>query len=170
MQLDISEHGDKACETIVMCSGVGKAQVANDIYSDEKRSWLMSKVRTKDTRPEIAVHDLLDAFGYRFRLHIPELPGTPDIVLPEQGVVIFVHGCFWHLHPGCRKSKLPKTRAEWWRSKLERNAERDEQQQTSLLSQGWAVVVVWECQTSNPQMLANAVLPFLSREGIGESK
>lgn len=105
----------------------------------------MSGIRGKDTRPEILVRKILFAAGFRFRLHRHDLPGTPDVVLPGRKVAIFVHGCFWHMHPDCRYAKIPATRTEFWKSKLEGNAERDKCSVEALLSGGWRVLLVWEC-------------------------
>ena len=107
----------------------------------------MSGIRGKHTKPEIAVRRALFARGYRFRLHRRDLPGAPDIVLPGRRVAIFVHGCFWHMHAGCRFAKMPATREDFWRLKLEGNARRDRRDEAVLADQGWRVLVVWECAT-----------------------
>lgn len=106
---------------------------------------MMSGIRGKDTVPELAVRRFLHALGYRFRLHRKGLPGSPDLILTRHRVVIFVHGCFWHRHPGCFYATSPATRKEFWHNKLTRNAQRDEEQQLLLAAQGWRVLVVWEC-------------------------
>lgn len=107
----------------------------------------MSGIRVRDTRPEVIVRKALFAAGYRFRLHRKDLPGTPDIVMPGLRVVIFVHGCFWHSHCGCRFAKVPETRREFWIDKLSKNVQRDLRNREALLSAGWRVLVVWECAT-----------------------
>ena len=117
-----------------------------DIWSKEKRSQVMSHIHSKDTKPEMAVRSLLHKMGYRFRLHKRELPGCPDIVLPKYNSVIFVHGCFWHLHQGCRDGTVPKTQHEKWKLKLERNVERDKLHYDELQKMGWKVLVIWECE------------------------
>jgi DNA mismatch endonuclease (patch repair protein) len=104
----------------------------------------MSRVRSKDTKPEVLLRKLLFSKGFRFRLHGKKLPGTPDIVLPKFRTAIFVHGCFWHLHD-CKRGTLPETRREWWKSKLEKNRERDRKNFLLLNEMGWRVAVVWEC-------------------------
>lgn len=119
----------------------------SDRYDPEKRSLIMSRIRTKDTTPELAVRRLLHALGYRFRLHRRDLPGTPDIVFPSRRKVIFVHGCFWHAHLGCRKSKMPATNSEFWSEKISRNVERDLQAIERLKELGWQSLVVWGCET-----------------------
>jgi DNA mismatch endonuclease (patch repair protein) len=117
----------------------------SDIVSQQKRSEMMAGIRSRNTKPEMRVRQVLFAGGYRFRLHRKDLPGTPDVVLPGRRVAIFVNGCFWHSHSECSLAKLPATRAEFWREKLLRNRERDEAAVGALRSQGWRVLVVWEC-------------------------
>lgn len=117
-----------------------------DVYSREKRSEVMSKVRSSDTGPEMIVRKKLHSLGFRFRLHGKHLPGKPDIILPKHRSVVFVHGCFWHHHSGCPKSKLPATNADFWRKKIFRNVQRDEQVVSDLRQLGWRVLVVWECE------------------------
>lgn len=110
------------------------------------RSRNMSAIRGRNTSPELKVRSLLHGLGYRFRLHRRDLPGSPDIVLPRHRTVVFVHGCFWHRHPGCRYTTTPKTRADFWARKFEQNMERDERQQRQLREMGWTVMVIWECE------------------------
>lgn len=121
-------------------------RVGTDVFTPEKRSEVMSLVRSKNTKPELFVRSLLHRMGYRFRLHRKDLPGKPDIVLPKHHAAVFVHGCFWHQHPGCKKATLPKQNAEFWKDKLEGNVRRDEQAQRRLEEMGWRVLVVWECE------------------------
>lgn len=116
------------------------------MFSPEKRSAIMSLVRSKNTKPELLVRSLLHRMGYRFRLHRKDLPGSPDMVLPKYRTAIFVHGCFWHQHPGCKKATLPNQNAEFWREKFERNVRRDENAQRRLREMGWRVLVLWECE------------------------
>lgn len=108
---------------------------------------MMSGIRGKNTRPEIIVRKSLFAAGFRFRLNRRDLPGAPDIVMPGRRIAVFVHGCFWHRHKECRYAKLPATRPEFWRAKLEGNAKRDTRAIEALLALGWRVLVVWECAT-----------------------
>lgn len=117
-----------------------------DIVSKEKRSEMMSGIRAKDTKPEKLVRSALHRAGFRFRLHDKRLPGRPDIVLPRYKTVIFVHGCFWHRHPGCKYAATPKTRTEFWQKKFEDNVHRDAEVRAALEADGWRVVVVWECE------------------------
>lgn len=113
--------------------------------SQETRSRMMSGIRGRDTKPELLVRQYLHSAGFRFRLFRKDLPGRPDIVLPRWNVVVFVHGCFWHGHPGCSLFRVPKTRTEFWTDKISRNSERDEVAIQKLLNQQWRVAVVWEC-------------------------
>jgi DNA mismatch endonuclease, patch repair protein len=114
------------------------------------RSRQMALVRGRDTKPEMAVRQLVHSLGYRHRLHRRDLPGTPDLVFPGRRKAILVHGCFWHRHddPGCWRARLPKSRLEFWVPKLEANAARDARNIATLKSNGWAVTVIWECQTT----------------------
>lgn len=124
-----------------------------DVHEPAVRSYNMSRIKGKDTKPEILVRKWLYAQGYRYRLHgkykSQTLPGKPDIVLPKYKTVIFVHGCFWHAHKGCKYFKIPKTRTEWWTEKLLGNRERDVRHQRELQEMGWKVVVVWGCEVKS---------------------
>lgn len=117
----------------------------------------MSRVRSKDTKPEIRVRRALWAAGLRYRLHVRSLPGCPDIVFAGRLVVIQVRGCFWHRHPGCSAARIPKSRVEWWTAKLERNVERDIRNDAALISAGWRVIVIWECETGDMGRLSAIV-------------
>lgn len=117
-----------------------------DIWSKEKRSEVMSKIRSKDTKPEKQVRSLLHRMGYRFRVNVKKLPGKPDIVLRKYNAIIFVHGCFWHLHEECNEGRIPSTRADYWKKKLLGNKARDERHQKELIKLGWKVMRVWECE------------------------
>lgn len=112
----------------------------------------MSGIRGKNTKPEMLVRQALFALGHRFRLHRRDLPGAPDIVLPGRRVAVFVHGCFWHMHAGCKYAKLPSTRPEFWLQKLEGNVGRDHRAIEALLADGWRVLTVWECATRGPEL------------------
>jgi DNA mismatch endonuclease (patch repair protein) len=118
-----------------------------DRLSKERRSWNMSRIRGKNTKPEIVVRSLMHRLGYRFRLHGRKLPGRPDVVLPKHKTVVFVHGCFWHRHRNCKNCTTPTKRRAWWLEKLEGNAARDKLHQRALWRLGWKVVIVWECET-----------------------
>ena len=118
------------------------------------RSEVMSRVRSKDTTPEIAVRRALHAAGLRFRLHRRDLPGRPDIVLPGRRTVVFVHGCFWHSHAGCKRARTPATRLDYWLPKLRRNVERDQASEAALKAAGWRVLVIWECEARSSAGIA----------------
>ena len=117
-----------------------------DIWSEEKRSAVMARIRAKDTKPEKLLRSELHIRGWRFRLHRKDLPGKPDIVLPRYKTAVFVHGCFWHQHKDCIDGKVPKTRKEYWEEKFRRTAERDVTAQKELRKLGWKPVVLWECE------------------------
>ena len=117
-----------------------------DTVCPKTRSWIMSQVKSKDTKPEIRVRSMLHAMGFRFRLQRKDLPGRPDITLPKYKTVVFVHGCFWHRHPGCKKTTTPATRVQFWQEKFRKNVERDGRNQRDLVQLGWTVIVVWECE------------------------
>lgn len=124
-----------------------------DRLTRERRSWNMSRIRSKNTAPEKKVRSVLHKLGYRFRLHRKDLPGKPDIVLPGYGTVIFVHGCFWHRHKGCKKAYSVKSDTEKWERKFQENIERDKRSGRELKKLGWSVRVVWECQTQDSEKL-----------------
>lgn len=121
----------------------------------------MRRIRSKGTLPELFLRKLVHALGFRYRLHVSELPGKPDLVFPRLQKVIFLHGCFWHLHPGCREGRIPGSRREYWEPKLLKNVERDRKNQSALRSLGWRVLTVWECETRNPEDLKRELLRFL---------
>jgi len=116
-----------------------------DVHEPAVRSYNMSRIRGKDTKPEMLVRRFLHAHGFRYRLHDKRLPGKPDIVLPKYKTVIQVHGCFWHGHKRCRYFKLPKTNTEWWREKIGQNRRKDISTASKLRTLGWRVVTLWEC-------------------------
>jgi DNA mismatch endonuclease (patch repair protein) len=120
-----------------------------DIFSKPKRTQIMSKISGKDTKPEILVRTYLFSKGFRYRKNAKNLPGKPDIVLPKYKAVIFVHGCFWHGHEGCRKSQLPTSNIEFWTEKIDKNKERDQQKIRELEKLGWKVIVIWQCEIKN---------------------
>ena len=119
----------------------------------------MSRIRSRDTKPEMVVRRLLHSLGHRYRLHRKGLPGKPDIVLPKYRTVIFVHGCFWHRHPGCKYAYTPKSRLEFWNKKFDENVRRDRENKKALRKLGWKVIVVWECEinTVNLQKKINKI-------------
>lgn len=120
-----------------------------DVMTSEQRSRCMAAVKGKDTKPEMIVRKYLFSRGLRFRVQVRKLPGTPDIVLPKYRTAIFVNGCFWHGHEGCKYFRLPKSNVEFWKEKIERNIERDKESMQALLDLGWQVIRVWECELRN---------------------
>lgn len=121
-------------------------QRVSDVHSREVRSYNMSRIRSKNTKPELAIRKLLHSRGFRFRLHRKDLPGKPDIVLSKYNAVIFVHGCFWHGHTDCKYFVVPKTRTEWWLSKINRNKKLDATNTAKLQEMGWKVIQIYECE------------------------
>ena len=117
-----------------------------DVHSTEIRSYNMSRIKGKNTKPELLVRRFLFANGFRYRLNVKTLPGKPDIVLPKYNTVIFINGCFWHGHKGCRYFVLPKTRTEWWLQKISDTQIRDQSSEQELKKLGWKVIVIWECE------------------------
>ncbi len=117
-----------------------------DSLTAERRSWNMSRIRGRNTGPELRLRSLLHRAGFRFRLHAKHLPGRPDVVLPKYRTAIFVHGCFWHRHSGCRNATMPSTRREFWQKKFEGNVGRDTHNQAMLEAAGWSVLIIWECE------------------------
>ena len=117
-----------------------------DVHSKEIRSYNMSRIRSKDTKPEMLVRKFLFSQGYRYKLHDKRLPGKPDIVLPKYKTVVFIHGCFWHGHDGCRYFVIPKTRTEFWVNKIDTNKLNDLKAQKLLIENGWRVLNIWECE------------------------
>lgn len=132
----------------------------------EKRRANMQAVRGKHTKPEIRVRQLLHKAGYRFRLHVKDLPGRPDLAFPGRRKIIEIRGCFWHRHPdpNCRNAVAPQTRPEWWKEKLDANVARDQRNLNALTDLGWDTMVVWECETGNPDLLGR-LQTFLGRPG-----
>lgn len=131
-----------------------------DTLTREQRSERMRQVRSKDTKPEMQVRRLVFSCGYRYRLHRGDLPGTPDLVFPARRKVIFVHGCFWHRHAGCRNTRWPKSRLDFWRPKLEANKRRDVRHTRQLTRQGWGYLIIWECEVMDDD-LKQRIVEFL---------
>ncbi|MBP0439560.1 very short patch repair endonuclease [Tianweitania sediminis] len=129
-----------------------------DRISKERRSWLMGRVGSRNTSPELRVRSVAHSLGLRFRLHKKDLPGRPDIVFPKHKLAIFVHGCFWHRHSGCRKASNPRSSVEFWQSKFAANVARDARAVQDLEELGWRVAVIWECETRTKE----GVTSFLS--------
>lgn len=134
-----------------------------DKLTPTKRSENMRQIKSRDMKPEIFVRKLAHSLGFRFRLHRKDLPGKPDLVFPSRRAVIFVHGCFWHQHPrrNCLDSRLPKSNLDYWLPKLSKNQARDKANIRYLKAKGWRVLIVWECETKDPDLLRNKLIAFL---------
>ncbi|AWY57532.1 very short patch repair endonuclease [Burkholderia thailandensis] len=132
-----------------------------DTLTARERSERMSRIKGKNTKPELAVRRLVHRMGYRYRLHGQGLPGKPDLVFAGRRKVVFVHGCFWHRHEGCRLARLPKSKLDFWLPKLEANAARDKEAERKLVELGWKVLVIWECEVKDEPALAHRVRAFL---------
>ena len=133
-----------------------------DSLSPAERSEIMARVRYRNSRPELFVRKLVFALGYRYRLHAKDLPGHPDMAFRKLRKIIFVHGCFWHRHAACALARLPKSRLDFWLSKLEGNRKRDEKNKRALLRDGWRVLTIWECQLNRSERLTGRIRRFLN--------
>lgn len=140
-----------------------------DKLTPERRSWNMSRIHSRDTKPEKLVRSLLHRMGYRFRLHRKDLPGKPDIVLPRYRTAILVHGCYWHRHPDCRFAYTPKSNRQFWENKFQENIARDARQIQRLAALGWRALIVWECETRNLDVLAERLRRELPSKHRGEN-
>ena len=136
-----------------------------DSLTPAERSRRMSLIRGRDTKPEMLVRRMAHALGFRFRLHRRDLPGCPDLVFPRLKRVVFVHGCFWHRHQGCKRARLPKSRHEFWVPKLEGNRLRDRRNRALLKKLGWDCLVVWECQLERPEWVGQKLERYLTEGG-----
>jgi DNA mismatch endonuclease (patch repair protein) len=141
-----------------------------DRLSTQHRSWNMSRIRGRNTKPEVAVRSLLHRMGFRFRLHARDLPGRPDILLPKYRTALFVHGCFWHRHPGCKFAYKPKSRTAFWTQKFKANVERDRNTRAALRGLDWNVVVVWECELRDMDALAERLESELADASVTTDK
>lgn len=136
-----------------------------DNISKKQRSWNMSRIRSINTKPEIIVRSFLHRSGFRFRLHVKSLPGSPDIVLSRYRTAIFVHGCFWHRHSGCKFAYTPKSRIDFWNNKFMKNIERDKLKTIKLIELGWQVITVWECETKDVDNLTRSLQSLIMKHG-----
>jgi DNA mismatch endonuclease (patch repair protein) len=132
-----------------------------DNLTKAERSWNMSRIKSGNTKPELAVRSILHRMGYRFSLHKKSLPGKPDIILPKHKCVIFVHGCFWHRHKGCKEATNPKTRIQFWKEKFRGNVIRDKRNQKELRKNRWRFLVIWECEINKKSQIINRIKNFL---------
>lgn len=128
-----------------------------DKLTSEERSWNMSMIKSKNTKPELIVRSVLHRMGFRFRLHRKEIPGKPDIVLPKYKTIIFVHGCFWHRHQGCKYAYIPKSRVDFWEAKFKANIKRDMEVKKQLDESNWRTFVIWECELSDIDTLKTRI-------------
>lgn len=136
-----------------------------DVHSKATRSYNMSRIRSKDTKPELLVRKFLHKNGFRYRLHVKDMPGKPDIVLPKYRTVIFIHGCFWHGHEGCKYYVVPKTRTEWWLHKIGTNTANDANAEKLLKALGWNIIKIWECELKKSSLedTSNNLLELLHK-------
>jgi DNA mismatch endonuclease (patch repair protein) len=132
-----------------------------DVFSADKRSRIMSRIRGYDTEPELKIRSLIHRMGYRFRVHQDKLPGNPDIVLNKYKKVIFIHGCFWHGHKGCIRSKRPTSNISFWQNKLDKNIARDKRVRRELRNLGWRYLVIWQCEVKKGDKLQKKIENFL---------
>lgn len=132
-----------------------------DTFSKEQRSWIMSRVKGKNTRPEMIVRSMAHRLGFRFRLHQKDLPGKPDLVFKRLKKIIFVHGCFWHQHKNCKHSHRPSSNKPYWNKKLDGNVERDARNKKELRKLGWKILTVWECEIKRPEKTLGKLVKFL---------
>jgi DNA mismatch endonuclease (patch repair protein) len=132
-----------------------------DVFSEETRSRIMSRVHSYDTKPELIVRSIIHRMGYRFRVHQDKLPGSPDIVLTRHKKVVFVHGCFWHGHKHCSRAKRPSSNESFWNLKLDKNIERDKNQQKELRRMGWRYLIIWQCEINKLDSLKQKISNFL---------
>ena len=139
-----------------------------DVVTPEQRSRNMSKIKGKNTKPEMIVRSACHELGLRYRLHRKDLPGTPDLVFPKYRLCLFVHGCFWHRHPGCKYAYTPKSRLDFWLPKLAKNVERAINAQRALEVSGWRVSIIWECQTKNTDTLRTEIQKMINPEVGGQ--
>lgn len=140
-----------------------------DSVSPEKRSWVMAQVKGQNTGPERIVRSLLHRMGYRFRLQRADLPGKPDIVLPKFKTVLFVHGCFWHRHPGCKRATRPTSNTAYWDRKFARTVIRDQKNKKELEALGWSVLLVWECELKNLPALRARLSDYFNSPLFGDA-
>ena len=141
-----------------------------DIVDKQRRSEIMAGIRGRDTAPEMAVRRIAHRMGLRFRLHRKHLPGRPDLVFPKHRLVVFVHGCFWHRHEGCRQATIPKSRVVFWTEKFAMNVARDARQESALKEQGWRVLVIWECETKNERAVERRLAASIKPSWVGNQQ
>lgn len=141
-----------------------------DIVDSRRRSELMANIRGRDTAPELAVRRIAHRMGLRFRLHRHDLPGRPDLVFPKHRLAVFVHGCFWHRHQGCRHASTPKSRIAFWTEKFAANVERDARQEAALKALGWRVLVIWQCESRDEAAVERRLTASIDLGGVAEGQ
>lgn len=141
-----------------------------DIVNAARRSEIMSRIKGRNTKPELIVRRIAHGLGFRFRLHRRDLPGSPDMVFPRYRTVVFVHGCFWHRHDGCRYAYRPKSRIQFWTKKFEENVARDARNEKALRDLGWRVLVIWECEAKDQAFVRTQLLAHLRRDGVASAR
>ena len=141
----------------------------SDPLNRKQRSELMARIGGRDTAPEMAVRRIAHRMGLRFRIHRKDLPGRPDLVFPKHRLALFVHGCFWHRHEGCRFAYMPKTRIEFWKKKFEGNVARDKRQESALHALGWKVLTIWECEVRNIEEVERKIGAFLDSPNLART-
>lgn len=141
-----------------------------DIVDRKRRSEMMASVRGRDTAPELAVRRIAHGMGLRFRLHRKDLPGRPDLVFPKHRLAVFVHGCFWHRHKGCRFASIPKSRIAFWTEKFAANVARDARQEAALRELGWRVLVIWQCETKDKASVKRKLVESINRGGTANEQ
>ncbi|MFC2004858.1 very short patch repair endonuclease [Chloroflexota bacterium] len=141
-----------------------KSNIIMDTITAQQRTRNMSRIRSKNTAPELAVRQMLTKSGVRYRLHLMSLPGKPDITIARRKTIIFINGCFWHQHENCKRRSMPKTNVGYWHNKLQRNVDRQQAHILDLKNQGWKVGIIWECQTKNEARLNDALQSILHEE------
>jgi DNA mismatch endonuclease (patch repair protein) len=156
-----AENAPEVTKQRLRSGALSEGGASMDVFSPEDRSKIMARIGPRNTKPELRVRKLAHNLGYRFRLHRKDLPGTPDLVFPRYRVVVFVHGCFWHRHQGCRYATTPATRQEFWEAKFEGNVARDRRAIESLEGMGWKVLVIWECETRDVLKTGERLQAFL---------
>jgi DNA mismatch endonuclease (patch repair protein) len=139
-------------QSAIITRALGGRSPVTDTVTREKRSLIMARVRAKNTTPERAIRRLVSGMGYKYRLHVPDLPGKPDLVFPKSRRVIMVHGCYWHRHSHCPLARIPKSNRKFWLSKLEGNRARDQRNNRTLRRKGWRILTVWECQLGDSKL------------------
>lgn len=141
-----------------------------DTWTKEFRSEIMSRIHSKNTKPEMLVRRLIHGMGYRYRLHVKELPGTPDIVMISKRKIVEVRGCFWHGHAGCTDARIPKTRSEFWVKKINSTKKRDASNSKKLEMDGWEILEIWECELRNVSKLKSRISTFINKENLLNTK